>query len=110
MRWFEIQDDYLVGTIPDELGTGWPNLHTILVGGNYLHGGFPETFQDNEMLGTIFIDRNRFNGTFPSVMSTLKNLEWLDAANNTFVGTLPGDMGDLKLLSEFTLCHLCFQH
>ena len=102
MRWFEIQDDYVIGTIPDALGTGWTNLHTFLVGGNFLHG-FPQTFENNEMLGTIFIDRNRFNGTFPSVFETLKNLEWLDVENNAFVGELPDGLGNLKSLSEFFL-------
>ena len=82
MRYVEIQDDWLVGTIPDALGTGWKKLHTFLVGGNVLGGGFPSTFAKNEMLGTLFIDRNRFNGTFPAVFSTLKSLEWLDAENN----------------------------
>ena len=63
MRWFEIQDDYLVGTIPDTLGTGWRKLHTLLLGGNYLSGAFPDTFEGNELLGTIFIGRNKFVGT-----------------------------------------------
>ena len=103
MRWFEIQDDYLIGTIPNALGTGWTKLHTFLVGGNYLHAGFPDTFEGNEMLGTIFLDRNQFNGTFPSVLSTLRNLKWLDAENNNFVGQLPDGIGDLKSLSESIL-------
>lgn len=106
MLWFEIQDDYLVGTIPDSLGTGWTNLHTFLVGGNFLTGGFPMTFENNELLGTVFIDRNRFNGTFPSVFASLKNLKWLDAESNTFVGEMPAEIGNLKSLSEF-LFALC---
>ena len=98
MRWFEIQDDYLIGTIPESLGS-WTKVHTILLGGNYLEGaGLPSTFADNEMLGTIFIDRNRFNGTFPNVFATLKNLEWLDAEANDMVGTLPEGIGNLKSL------------
>lgn len=98
MRWFEIQDDYLIGTIPESLGS-WTKVHTILLGGNYLEGaGLPSTFADNEMLGTIFIDRNRFNGTFPNVFTTLKNLEWLDAEANDMVGTLPEGIGNLKSL------------
>ena len=101
MRWFEIQDDYLYGTIPSVLGTQWTKLHTFLVGGNFLHGGFPLTFENHEMLGTIFIDRNNCNGTFPDVFATLKNLVWLDAANNTFVGEIDAGIADLKSLSEF---------
>ncbi|KAL7537964.1 hypothetical protein ACHAXR_008184 [Thalassiosira sp. AJA248-18] len=99
MRWFAIQDDYLIGTIPDDFGTGWTKLHTFLVGGNFLTGvGFPLTFENNEMLGTIFIDRNLLNGTFPSVFTTIKNLKWLDAEKNTFVGEMPIGIGDLKSL------------
>ena len=106
MRWFEIQDDYLVGTIPDALGIGWANLHTFLVGNNYLWGEFPSTFENSEMLGTIFIDRNRFNGTFPGFVTTLKNLVWFDAARNSFVGELPLEMGSAKSLSElYSLIH-----
>ena len=71
------------------------------MGGNYLHGGFPDTFLNNDVLGTIFIDRNWFNGTFPSVVATLKNLEWLDAEANDFVGTIPDEISNLKSLSEF---------
>ena len=100
MRWFEIQDDYVVGTLPESLGN-WRQLHTLLLGGNYLEGGIPDTFAQNELLGTIFIDRNNFNGTFPTVFATMKNLEWLDAEQNGFVGTLPSEMGRLKDLSEF---------
>ncbi|KAL7540796.1 hypothetical protein ACHAXR_010384, partial [Thalassiosira sp. AJA248-18] len=98
MRWFEMQDEYLIGTIPDSLGTGWKKLHTMLLDNNYLHGGFPDTFENNEMLGTIFLDHNRMNSTFPSVFSTLKNLEWLDVKNNQFNGTLPDDISNLKSL------------
>lgn len=103
MRYVEIQDDWLVGTIPDALGTGWKKLHTFLVGGNVLGGGFPSTFAKNDMLGTLFIDRNRFNGTFPAVFSTLNSLEWLDAENNEFTGTVPDSIATLKNLSESCL-------
>ena len=101
MRWFEIQDDYLYGTIPSVLGTKWTKLHTFLVGGNYLEGDFPDTFEGNEMLGTIFIDRNQFDGTFPNVFATLKKLDWLDMEGNKFRGEMDAGIADLKLLSEF---------
>jgi len=98
MRWFEIQDDYLFGTIPSTLGTGWTKLHTFLVSGNSLSGGFPRTFESNKMLGTIFMGHNQFGGTFPNVFTTLKNLKWLDVEDNGFVGDLPTEMGELKAL------------
>jgi hypothetical protein len=100
MRYFDIQTDYLIGTIPESLGTNWTKLTAFLVGDNFLSGGFPNTFKDNAMLGTIFINKNGFNGTFPEVFTTLKNLEWLEADNNHFVGSLPDSLGDLKNLSE----------
>jgi len=98
IRWFEIQEDYLTGTIPESIGRTWKKLHTMLLGGNFLHGGFPDAFENNDMLGTIFIDRNLFNGTFPNVFTTLKNLEWLDAETNNFVGTIPDEISNLKSL------------
>ncbi|KAL7511587.1 hypothetical protein ACHAXN_008577 [Cyclotella atomus] len=96
MRYVNIQTDFLFGTIPESLGTNWTKLTAFLVGDNFIGGGFPITFKDNEMLGTIFIDQNEFNGTFPEVFTTLKNLEWLDAENNNFEGTLPDSISDLK--------------
>lgn len=100
MRYVEIQDDWLIGTIPSELGTGWRKLHTFLIGGNVMHGGIPSSFADNEFLGTLFIDRNNFNGTWPTVFDTLKNLEWLDAEGNDFTGTLSPGIGELKSMSK----------
>lgn len=100
MRYVEIQDDWLIGTIPDDLGRGWRKLHTFLIGGNVMHGGIPSSFANNEFLGTIFIDRNNFNGTWPTVFDTLKNLEWLDAEGNGFTGTLTPGIGELKSLSK----------
>jgi hypothetical protein len=104
MRYVEIQDDWLVGTIPSELGEGWRKLHTFLIGGNVMSGVFPTSFADNEFLGTVFIDRNNFNGTFPTVFDTLKNLEWLDAEGNAFTGSLSPGIGELKNLSESSSC------
>ena len=103
MRYVQIQESWLTGTIPDSLGTGWTKLHTFLVDGNFLWGSFPITFEGNEFLGTVFIDNNRFNGTFPNVFTTLKNLEWLEADNNFFTGELPSEVANLKSLSEFCL-------
>ena len=100
MRYVEIQDDWLIGTIPTELGRGWRKLHTFLIGGNVMHGGFPSSFANNEFLGTVFIDRNNFNGTWPTVFDTLKNLEWLDAEGNGFTGSLSSGIGELRSLSE----------
>lgn len=65
MRWFEVQDDYLTGRIPDSLGN-WTNLHTFLVGGNYLHGSFPSSFEGNEMLGTTSSIAICSMGPFPA--------------------------------------------
>ncbi|KAL7551210.1 hypothetical protein ACHAWF_014424 [Thalassiosira exigua] len=101
MRFFQVQNDYLIGTVPGELGTSWTKLNTLLLGGNFLEGTFPETFGGNEMLGTVFVDRNKFRGTFPSLFGMLENLEWLDAEGNDFEGELPATMADLKSLSEF---------
>eukprot|EP00956_Cyclotella_meneghiniana_P019973 scaffold34752_cov72-Cyclotella_meneghiniana.AAC.6 len=103
MRYVEIQTDYLYGTLPESLGTGWTKLHTLLLGDNFIGGGFPSSFADNNMLGTIFIDHNRFNGTFPEVFTTLKNLEWLDAENNRFEGSLPSTVASLKSLRILNL-------
>mmetsp|Transcript_10564 Transcript_10564/g.16057 ORF Transcript_10564/g.16057 Transcript_10564/m.16057 type:complete len:721 (-) Transcript_10564:1143-3305(-) len=101
MRYVEIQDDWLIGTIPKELGIGWRKLHTFLIGGNVMYGGIPSSFANNEFLGTVFIDRNNFNGTWPTVFDTLKNLEWLDAEANDFTGTLTPGIGELKSLRIF---------
>lgn len=103
MRYVEIQDDWLIGTIPTELGRGWRKLHTFLIGGNVMHGGIPSSFANNEFLGTVFIDRNNFNGTWPTVFDTLKNLEWLDAEGNDFTGTLSPGIGELKSLRIFNI-------
>lgn len=103
MRYVEIQDDWLIGTIPDDLGRGWRKLHTFLIGGNVMHGGIPSSFANNEFLGTVFIDRNNFNGTWPTVFDTLKNLEWLDAEGNDFTGTLSPGIGELKSLRIFNV-------
>ena len=100
MRYVEIQDDWLIGTIPDDLGRGWRKLHTFLIGGNVMHGGIPSSFANNEFLGTVFIDRNNFNGTWPTVFDTLKNLAWLDAEGNDFTGTLSPGIGELKRMRE----------
>ena len=97
---YPTQDDWLIGTIPTELGRGWRKLHTFLIGGNVMHGGFPSSFANNEFLGTVFIDRNNFNGTWPTVFDTLKNLEWLDAEGNGFTGSLSSGIGELRSLSE----------
>lgn len=103
MRWFEIQQSYVIGTIPESIGRKWTKLHTLLLGYNNMHGGFPDAFANSEMLGTVFVDHNGFNGTFPSVFGTLKNLEWLDAENNGFEGGLPASIGDLKSLRIFNV-------
>ena len=84
MRYLEIQNDFLYGTLPDQLGA-WTKIEAFLVNDNFFTGSFPDSFRDHGFLGTVFTNGNDFNGTL-EVIPTLKNLEWLEAEDNRFTG------------------------
>lgn len=97
MRYFEMQDQDITGTIPNQIGSSWTKLHSFFISGNDLDGSYP--FSENSSLGTVLMNYNKIEDDVASLFSS-KNLVWMEAEGNRLNGTLPESMAQLQYLGK----------
>ncbi|KAG8046065.1 hypothetical protein GUJ93_ZPchr0008g11444 [Zizania palustris] len=118
----------LEGTLPQELGTNMPQLLSLNIYDNNLHGALPSSLYnlsslrnfdvaDNNFHGRISADigekfpqlryfllsNNSFSGEIPSSLSNLTNHTLLVLSENGFSGLVPRDLGKLNALQYLLL-------
>ncbi|KAK6934705.1 Leucine-rich repeat-containing N-terminal, plant-type [Dillenia turbinata] len=118
-----LADNYLVGTVPSELGnctnlmgidlsfnflTGsipleiWtlPSLSNLVMWANNLTGEIPEGICVNGgNLETLILNNNFLTGSLPLSIGSCTNLIWLSLADNRLSGEIPASFGNLVNLA-----------
>ena len=98
-----MQGNEICGTLPTTLGL-IKTLEFLSVADNFMTGTIPEELFDESMsLDTLWLVRNDFNGTFPENVHALRNtLMQLDVQGNPKLkGTVPTEIGLVTLLNNF---------
>jgi len=98
----DLDDDYLFGTIPTEIG-----LLTELTGfhvySNYLTGTIPtELGKCSKMLDAEFYE-NWFTGSIPTEIGSLTDLTYFSVEDNALTGPIPTEFGLLTSMEELDL-------
>jgi len=98
-----MQGNEICGTLPTTLGL-IKTLEFLSVADNFMTGTIPEELFDESMpLEFLWLVRNDFNGTFPQNVHALRNtLEQLDVQGNPKLkGTVPTEIGLMTFLDNF---------
>eukprot|EP00529_Nitzschia_sp_RCC80_P014671 CAMPEP_0113481122 /NCGR_PEP_ID=MMETSP0014_2-20120614/22243_1 /TAXON_ID=2857 /ORGANISM="Nitzschia sp." /LENGTH=754 /DNA_ID=CAMNT_0000374603 /DNA_START=234 /DNA_END=2499 /DNA_ORIENTATION=+ /assembly_acc=CAM_ASM_000159 len=104
LRFFQMKDNNLSGSIPPQLFTDLPALETVGLAGNRLTGSIPP-FVNTVNLKTLSLGQNRFE-SLPAAGSdlyTLPTLESLYLHSNSIQGPFPQDLVDLPSLRQLWL-------
>ncbi|CAJ1946296.1 unnamed protein product [Cylindrotheca closterium] len=118
-----LSDNNIIGTIPEELGSGLTFLENFEIRSNQVQGTIPATLGqmeglivldlgNNQLTGqipelpiksqTLKMNNNQLSGSIPAGISNLEDLINLDLSANALTGTVP-PMDRLKLLAEVKL-------
>jgi Leucine-rich repeat (LRR) protein len=91
LQHFDVGDNKLIGTIPEELYTVSQDMLNIDMSQNSLSGTIPVGLGSFPTLNSLTIFNNTFSGTLPGqiVSDTLKTL---DVGRNMLTGTLPDEV------------------
>ncbi|XP_064952077.1 receptor-like protein EIX2 [Musa acuminata AAA Group] len=84
----DLSNNYLSGSIPEELG----NLHglrSLNLSGNYLIGQIPRSIDGMKQLEVLDLSRNNLSGAIPSGLATLNFLDHLNLSYNNLSGSIP---------------------
>jgi Leucine-rich repeat (LRR) protein len=122
-----IEDNNLVGTIPDEIALLSDSMVELKLKGNVLQGTLPSTFGfmtrlkdlllwNNDITGHIptefglltaltdlSLNENQLSGSIPTEFALLSSLEDLHLQTNHLVGTISPTIGSLTRLNALTL-------
>ncbi|KAK6947168.1 Brassinosteroid receptor BRI1, island domain [Dillenia turbinata] len=122
-----LADNYLVGTVPPELGNCtnlmgidlsfnslsgpipleiWtlPSLSNLVMWANNLTGEIPEGIcVDGGNLETLILNNNFLTGSLPLSIGSCTNMIWLSLADNRLSGEIPANIGNLVNLAILQL-------
>lgn len=99
----EFENNNLVGTLPEEIGLGLPNLRFLALERERLTGTIPSSYGNLINLLLLDFDFNALSGELPDALWKLRSLRQLDLNNNDFTGTISEDIGLLKDLRFFQI-------
>jgi Leucine-rich repeat (LRR) protein len=97
-----LEDNYLNGSIPPELGN-LSNLKSLWLVGNQLSGSIPPQLGNLSNLGDIHLNINQLSGSIPSELGNLSNLLYLHLSDNQLSGSIPPELGNLSNLKSLWL-------
>ncbi|CAL5407464.1 unnamed protein product [Camellia sinensis] len=126
LRWFAVEDNQLVGTIPvgisslvnlallglqfNHLSGPIPfeigklsNLHILGFSGNKFSGLIPTSFENLTQIFELYLAGNNLTGSIPSSIKNIKGLQVLDLSYNRFIGSIPKTIGVFYSLSSISL-------
>ncbi|KAJ4781110.1 Leucine-rich receptor-like protein kinase family protein [Rhynchospora pubera] len=87
----------LSGTFPPGVCTAYPNLQTLDLSINDLHGGFPHDILNCSSLQYLNLSYTGLTGSVPH-LSPLRSIRSLDLSNNLFTGDFPLSITNLTSL------------
>ncbi|WVZ77338.1 hypothetical protein U9M48_025217 [Paspalum notatum var. saurae] len=94
---------YLNGSLPFDMGNGFPNLQVFLVDHNQFHGSIPPILCNSSMLEIIQVARNSLTGTIPNCLGIqLRSLTKLNLEHNHIQATQNDGWAFLVGLSNCT--------
>ncbi|KAH7836302.1 hypothetical protein Vadar_034441 [Vaccinium darrowii] len=96
LKWFLIQDTYLSGRIPSELGNS-KELKLIAFDGCHFFGPIPTSLGNLSELTALRLAENQLSGQIPSNIAT-QRLTDLRLFKNQLSGSVPRDLGNLSSL------------
>ncbi|KAM5587477.1 hypothetical protein ABKV19_006094 [Rosa sericea] len=84
----DISFNLLSGSLPGNMGLGFPNLLELHIGANNLSGVIPNFISNASKLVKLDMGPNSFSGFIPVTLCTLPNLQWLHLSlNNLTIDT-----------------------
>ena len=98
----DFDEDYIVGTIPPELGC-LNNIESIELGDNNFSGPIPKELGNLNTLTWLNLSGNNLTGNIPAELGNLSSLEYLFLHYNQLSGIIPMDLGKLDNLLTLNL-------
>lgn len=102
LRFFQMKNNNLFGTIPTALFADLPALETVGLHGNRLVGAIPP-FEGTNNLVTLSLGENQLEALPTAGFDTLGNLEVLYLQRNLLEGTVPSEIVNLPSLRQLWL-------
>ena len=96
-----LEENSLVGTLPDELGN-LTSLEKLYLGVNALSGSIPASLGSLTNLQVLSLYNNQLSGTIPN-LGNLASLTLLSLYNNELRGQIPDSLGNLTSLTLLSL-------
>ncbi|KAG1362340.1 receptor-like protein EIX1 [Cocos nucifera] len=106
MKYLDLSYNLFSGTIPSSFMETMPQLTSLLLSGNLLHGDIPSVCNFTT-LGVLDLSNNIFTGGLPTCQGerSLAQLATLNLANNNLSGKIPDSIGHLQSLETLHLDH-----
>ncbi|XP_028106731.1 probable LRR receptor-like serine/threonine-protein kinase At3g47570 [Camellia sinensis] len=102
ITWFNLQDNYISGSIPLGIGN-LVNLQALSLAENMLTGSIPNSIGKLSMLETLILNTNNISGEIPSSIRNLTSLGDLDLSINMIEGSIPISLGNCTNLQQIYL-------
>ncbi|GAU35479.1 hypothetical protein TSUD_384340 [Trifolium subterraneum] len=97
-----LQENYLSGMLPSDMGFGLPNLQYLYLSRNNFVGKIPESISNASNLVRLQLDENEFSGIIPNSFGDLRLIEFLVIGSNNL--TLNDDSLEINFLTSLTSC------
>ncbi|XP_020208686.2 probable LRR receptor-like serine/threonine-protein kinase At3g47570 [Cajanus cajan] len=98
LNMLKINDNHLVGELPNSFANLSSNLKLFYVDNNWLTGNFPQEIKKFENLLSLSFANNFFTGELPSEIGALHMLQNFATDGNRFSGEIPDIFGNLTNL------------
>ncbi|XP_054794947.1 MDIS1-interacting receptor like kinase 2-like [Prosopis cineraria] len=95
MKYLLLQDNYLGGKIPNEIGN-LKHLTILYLDANIFYGPVPHSLGNCTNLTSLTLSENKFSGIIPSSLGRLTNLTVMRFQENHFYGPLPEGFGNIS--------------
>lgn len=98
-----LDQNNLIGTIPDELYPMLPHLRTLSLGLNGLQGPISTKIGQLRQLEGVFVYGQQAAGAIPSEIGLLTNMRFLCLVQNDHTGQIPSELWGLSKLDTLSL-------
>ncbi|XP_008803295.2 receptor-like protein EIX2 [Phoenix dactylifera] len=107
MEYLDLSYNLFSGTIPPSYMEAMPQLTSLLLSSNLLHGTIPSSLCNSTISGALDLSNNFITGGLPACQdeSSFTKLATLNLANNNLSGKIPNSIGHLRFLETLHLNH-----